>query len=425
MFNTMFGCLYFMGRRKICRPLAMAEDPWGNRSHSDKNEQPPDLDEFFSNLIRHKKKSGGNEPSNDERPPLGNMPDKKIIALASFLAALIWCASGIYTVNERENGVEIFLGKFTTTTASGLNWHWPAPIGTVEKVDVQSISTMRVGEFQTRKGSVSTHNQREGQMLTKDENIVEIGAAVQYRINDAKAFLYQAKDPIEVLRDVVTSAIREVVGANTVDEVLKDRRNDWPQESRQIIERTLKDYDIGIEIVAFELQDARAPAEVQDAFEDAVRAREDEERLRLEAEAYRNERVPVARGEAEQHIQRAFAYAVSVEEQAKAQASKFNALLAAYRQDKTAMRDRLYLDSVARVYTQTQKILVDNDNARPIINLPTPVASETVVSPQTISAVEEPRAVVEKPKDNKTDKTLTTVPVRTMNGRERPSRTGE
>ena len=220
-------------------------------------------------------------------------------------------------------------------------------------------------------------------MLTSDENIVEIGAAVQYRIRDAKNYLFQANQPEEVLRDIVISAIREVVGSNTVDDILIEKRGEWPQEAKQIIDKTLEQYNLGFEIVAFELQDARAPVEVQDAFEDAVRAREDEERLGLEAEAYARERIPVARGEAKRLLQAAQAYKAETLARAAADSSRFNNLLAAYRENPAVMRERLYLDTMAGIYAQSNKVLVDADDARPIINLgdapalPAPLASES------------------------------------------------
>ena len=186
-----------------------------------------------------------------------------------------------------------------------------------------------------------------------------------------------------MLRDIVISAIREVVGSNTVDDILIEKRGEWPQEAKQIIDKTLEQYNLGFEIVAFELQDARAPVEVQDAFEDAVRAREDEERLGLEAEAYARERIPVARGEAKRLLQAAQAYKAETLARAAADSSRFNNLLAAYRENPAVMRERLYLDTMAGIYAQSNKVLVDADDARPIINLgaapalPAPLASES------------------------------------------------
>lgn len=350
--------------------------------------QPPDLEDFFKSLVNRKPKPQpqGEEPQDPKKlpsPQHNKNADKKIFSIAFSLGLIFWLGSGIYTVKERENGIELFLGKYSNTTKSGLNWNYPYPIGRVEKVDIQTINTMRIGEFKTQKGVISTQDQRVGQMLTKDENIVEIGAAVQYRISDARAFQFNAAEPVMVLQDVVTSAIREVVGANTVDDVLTDRRNEWPAQARQIIVDTVKAYGLGIEIVALELQDARVPVEVQDAFEDAVKAREDEERLRLQAEAFANERLPIARGNAQKIIQAANAYAVAVVAKANAEASRFNDLLAAYNKNKEAMRERLYIDNMAAVYQSNKKILLDG-NATPIINLDNAVA--TAAKPEIVAA---------------------------------------
>jgi hflK protein len=301
-------------------------------------------------------------------------------------------------VRERENGVETFLGRYARTTKAGLNWHVPAPFGQVTKVDVTSISSMKVGEFKSQSGRISTSDQRNGQMLTSDENIVEIGAAVQYRIRDAKNYLFQANQPEEVLRDIVISAIREVVGSNTVDDILIDKRGEWPQEAKQIIEKTLEQYNLGFEIVAFELQDARAPVEVQDAFEDAVRAREDEERLGLEAEAYARERIPVARGEAKRLLQAAQAYKAETLARAAADSSRFNNLLAAYRENPEVMRERLYLDTMAGIYAHSNKVLVDADGARPIINLgDAPALPASLSSESTSTAASIPPAPLVAP----------------------------
>ena len=382
MFNMLYLC--HLAARAGSRRLAMASrDPWGERpdeGSSEKkpdaqNDQPPDLDELFARLIgRRGNRNGGDNGQGDggsRRPSLPQLPglSPKLVGIVALLVFAVWVASGIYTVQERENGVEIVLGRYKETTRSGLNWNWPYPVGQVEKVDVASIATMRVGEFKTQKGTISTTSQRTGQMLTRDENIVEIGAAVQYRIADPRQFLFNVNSPVDVLQDIVVSAIREVVGSYDVDEVLRDRRNEWPQQVRQIITETVKEFGIGVEIVALELQDARAPAEVQDAFEDAVRAREDEERLRLEAEAYANEQIPVARGQAEQMMQKAMAYEVEVLAEAAANVSRFDNLLAAYQQDKSAMRERLYLETMTDVYGKSRKVMVDAKDTRPIISL--------------------------------------------------------
>ena len=374
MFTFLLGHL----SRRRPQPVAMAQDPWGNDNDGNKkNDQPPDLDELFNKLLRRNpRRNNGNSGGDNGGGPAVFRLSGKIILLILAALFVAWLSSGVYTVRERENGVETFLGRYSRTTKAGLNWHVPVPFGQVNKVDVTSISSMKVGR-------VSTSDQCNGQMLTSDENIVEIGAAVQYRIRDAKNYLFQANQPEEVLRDIVISAIREVVGSNTVDDILIEKRGEWPQEAKQIIDKTLEQYNLGFEIVAFELQDARAPVEVQDAFEDAVRAREDEERLGLEAEAYARERIPVARGEAKRLLQAAQAYKAETLARAAADSSRFNNLLAAYRENPAVMRERLYLDTMAGIYAQSNKVLVDADDARPIINLgdapaqPAPLASES------------------------------------------------
>lgn len=367
-----------------------SNDPWGERKEDQNRNQPPDLEEFFNKIIGRKKKSDdlGNGSNNS-----ANLPPfpKKMIAVASLAAIGLWLLTGFYTVQERENGVETVLGKYVKTSSSGLNWNWPAPIGKVQKVDVASISTIRIGEFATRAGSISTSSQRSGQILTKDENIIEIGAAVQYRVKDARDYLFVSSNPEAVLRDIIVSAVREVVGSNGVDQALVDERHIWPEKAKQIIKETVDKYNIGIEIVAFELQDARAPAEVHDAFEDAVRAREDQERLILEAEAYAREIIPIARGEAEKKLQQAKAYQVETIANANADTSRFLNLLSAYKLDKASTRERLYLDAMGSVYKNSTKVVVDAKNAYPIINIPSekPAAdSSSVKQTETVKLVQ-------------------------------------
>lgn len=380
----MFGFLTLCQRvaqSRTQRGMLMAQDPWGERKEEDKqqpnssssHQSPPDLEEFFAKLLGRdkselKRSTGGENHGDGNQPTLPSF-SPKMLGMLIAVGLGMWLVSGTYTVQERENGVETVLGRYAETTSSGLNWNWPYPIGQVQKVDVTSIATVRVGEFATRAGSISTSSQRSGQMLTKDENIVEIGAAVQYRINNAKDYLFVASNPEEVLQDIIISAVREVVGSNNVDEALVDERHIWPERAKQIIEATVAEYGIGIDIVAFELQDARAPAEVHDAFEDAVRAREDEERLMLEAEAYARERIPIARGEAEQVLQYARAYQVETLAKANADTSRFLNLLSAYNVDKASMRERLYLETMKEVYANSQKVVVDAVNSRPIINV--------------------------------------------------------
>ena len=261
MFTFLLGHL----SRRRPQPVAMAQDPWGNDNDGNKkNDQPPDLDELFNKLLRRNpRRNNGNSGGDNGGGPAVFRLSGKIILLILAALFVAWLSSGVYTVRERENGVETFLGRYSRTTKAGLNWHVPVPFGQVNKVDVTSISSMKVGEFKSQSGRVSTSDQRNGQMLTSDENIVEIGAAVQYRIRDAKNYLFQANQPEEVLRDIVISAIREVVGSNTVDDILIEKRGEWPQEAKQIIDKTLEQYNLGFEIVAFELQDARAPVEVR------------------------------------------------------------------------------------------------------------------------------------------------------------------
>lgn len=343
--------------------MSQDNDPWGP---SPKNTNSQDLNTVFEPIkkLLGMGKNGGGHHDDDNRGGRSNFPDlnpKLILIGATALLALWFIGTGVYVVKEGSRGIETVFGKHSATEESGLRWHWPYPIGQVQVIDVQSVETLTVGT------SAGADNSAEGQMLTSDENIVEIGLAVQYRIGVPENYLFKVNEPVKLLKESTMSSIREVVGANTMDEVLTKERSTWPDEVKQILRKNLETYQAGIDVIGVELKEAKAPADVQDAFDDVVKAREDAERFKQEAEAYRNKKVPLARGQAGQVLQQAEAYKESVIAEAEGQAKRFDEVLKTYLKAPQITRDRLYLETMQRVYSNSSNVILDTGTNAPIL----------------------------------------------------------
>ncbi len=286
--------------------------------------------------------------------------NKNIVLTSAGILLLLWLSTGFYVVNEGFKGVELLFGKHSATESSGLRWHAPMPIGEAIQVDTESVNSFNVGSKQ--------HN--EGQMLTSDENIVEISLSVQYKVSEPENFLFNVNDPEKVLSEATISSIREVVGGNTVDYILTDGVSTWPSEVKSRLISILKNFEIGVTILRVELSYAKAPKEVQDAFDDAVKAREDGDRYKLQAEAYENKQIPLARGQAERKIQEAEAHKAEVVSKATGEAKRFLAILKSYKQAPSVTRERMYIETLQKMYSNVSNVIVDTDGESPLIYLP-------------------------------------------------------
>lgn len=341
--------------------MTQDNDPWGNNPrNTDSNELASLLNKLKDSLFGQQ---GNKRPTNSHQgggSGLPNIPKKAILPIAG-VALLGWAATGVYILPEGSNGVELAFGKYTeTATQPGFNMRWPSPIGSVTKVDIGSISNLTVGG----------NNTSEGQMLTADENIVEVSLSVQYKIGEAEKFLFNVNEPEVVLREALISSIREVVGGSGVDYVLIDGRGEWPARVRDSLVKTLKGFNVGYDILRVELREAEAPEAVQEAFDDAVKAREDRDRYKLQAEAYQNEQIPLARGQATEITARALAYKESVIAQANGETSRFNDILKSYRLAPDVTRDRLYIETLQSVYQNVNNIVVATGDNAPVMYLP-------------------------------------------------------
>jgi membrane protease subunit HflK len=324
------------------------KNPWDRNSRQD---GPPDLDKLVRDL--QKKFSGlfgsggagGSGSGGDSGAPL-------IGVLVLLLAG--WASTGFYTVDDAERGVVQRFGAYVETTQPGLRWHVPWPVESVDKVNVSAINPFK----QTTS------------MLTSDENIVIVDMVVQFRNSDPLKFLFNVVDPVGTLADASESAIREVVGKNKMDYILGEGRLAIAQQTQVVIQQAMEEYSSGVVVTQVNLQDVNFPPQVEAAVQDAIKAREDKQRLAFEAESYANDIVPRARGAAVREIQDAEAYRERVIADAVGEASRFEALLTEYRKAPEVTRERLYIEAIESVFSNSNKVLLDAEGSGSLLYLP-------------------------------------------------------
>ena len=344
---------------------------------------PPEIDEIvndvrqkfsrmFSGIGGGNSGKSGDSSSGSGRGPMKLSGGRRVLILIGVIvAAGLWISSGLYVVEQGEQGVELRFGEYTRTTGAGLRWHIPYPIEEVLVVNVQKVNTVEVGYRVSERNRTFTPVTREALMLTADENIIDIQFAVQYDIKDPKDFLFFVSDPLHlVVRQATESAVREIVGSSTMDFAITEGRAQIAQGTKVLLQEILDRYKTGVNVRAVEMQNAQPPAEVKPAFDDAVKAREDEERLKNEAEAYSNDVIPRARGTAARLVQEAEAYRASIIARAEGEASRFEQIYDEYRKAPEITRDRLYLEAVEEVLNNSTKLIIDQTNGNNIIYLP-------------------------------------------------------
>ena len=270
------------------------KDPWGNKNNQ---EGPPDLDEVVKNLQKKFGSlfGGGKGSDRGSSGSDGNSFGAKGVIAVLVLLLGVWLATGFYTVQQGETAIILRFGSFQQANTAGLHWRFPTPIETKIIVNTEKVQTVEVG-YRSAVNNTRQTVQRESLMLTEDENIIDIAFAVQYRISDANNFLFNVSDQMDVLvRSSTEAAVREVVGKTSMDDVITSGRSIVASKTSEILQRILDRYESGIEIVSVDMQHALPPSEVKPAFDDAVKAREDEVRYKNEAEAYPNDVIPRAR----------------------------------------------------------------------------------------------------------------------------------
>lgn len=351
-------------------PGGGGKDPWGTGG-GDKG--PPDLEEVIRNL-QHKLGGlfGGRGRGGGASGSGGGFGQFSKGSLGVVVAIVVaaWLLSGIYIVDQGKRGVVLRFGKYIETTSPGPHWHLPYPIETAQVVDVERRRYVEIGYRSGAGGRTAASVLQEALMLTEDENIVDVQIAVQYQISDPRAYLFNVKDPEETLKQAAESALREVVGNSKMDFVLTQGRSDVVARTESLLQKILNEYKIGLQVTSVNLQDAQPPEQVQAAFADAIKAREDEQRLKNEAEAYANSVVPKARGAAVRIIQESEAYKQQVVAEAQGDASRFDQLLTQYEKAPEVTRERLYLDTIESVLSKVNKVVVDTKNTNNLMYLP-------------------------------------------------------
>ncbi len=344
------------------------KDPWSGRG--DQN-GPPDLDEAIRSLQEKLGKlfgGGGNDGGSS--PNNSGTPMANLGIIVGCVAIVAWGLTGFYTVDEGNHGVETRFGKYIGITQSGLHWHIPAPIEQVTKVNVKQQRFIEVGYRSGGNEQMSGSVPKEAMMLTKDENYVDIHLAVQYQVKDAKDFLFNIVNPDATLKQVTESAERGVIGGSTMDFVLTEGRSEIVSQVKKEIQEVMDSYQSGIQITSVNLQDAQPPEQVQNAFADAIKAREDEQRLINEAEAYSNDVVPKARGAAARKIQEAEGYKEQVIAQAEGETNRFSKLYAEYSKAPEITRKRLYIESMETVLSEANTVMIDVKGGNNMMYLP-------------------------------------------------------
>lgn len=296
----------------------------------------------------------------------GGGGSKRNIFIGLAAIVLIWLFTGLYRVDAAEEGVELLFGKWNgVTTEPGLHWFFPYPFGEVEIPNVDTLRRLEMG-FQTseatsRSAATSRDNREESLMLTSDQNIVDLDFVVLWKVQDAAQFIFTVRDPDRTVRAVAESAMREVVGQTALEPLLTSERQEVAQDARVLMQQVLDEYEIGVTLQAVEMQDVRPPAEVAEAFEDVQRAQQDKEQKQNQAEAYRNQVVPQARGEASRMVEGATAYRERVIMEAEGEAARFNSIYDTYRNAREVTRRRLYLETMQAILSQADIVIIDQN----------------------------------------------------------------
>ncbi|WP_084153837.1 FtsH protease activity modulator HflK [Simplicispira psychrophila] len=352
------------------------QSPSGDRQKEPKpGGQPPDLDELWRDLNR---KLAGLFGGKNPRSPIeggnngGFQPDMKNagvgVGLIAGIAVVIWLGTGFFIVQEGQQAVITQFGNYKGTVGAGFNWRLPYPIQRHELVFVTQIRSVDVG----RDNIIKSTGLRESAMLTEDENIVEIKFAVQYRLNDARAWLFESKNPSDAVVQVAETAVREVVGKMRMDTALAEERDQIAPRVRTLMQTILDRYNIGVEVVGINLQQGgvRPPEQVQAAFDDVLKAGQERERAKNEAQAYANDVIPRAVGSASRLKEEADAYKARIVAQTQGDAQRFSAIFTEYQKAPRVIRDRMYLESMQQIYSNVTKVLVDSRQGANLLYLP-------------------------------------------------------
>jgi membrane protease subunit HflK len=373
----MFGSI----RKKLGLIFSLNDPRWGRgpqdedgkepRQTGRPNDGPPDLDQLWrefnqriNRLLRGKGGGGAGGGSSNDGDDARNAGISAGVAGAVIL--FLWLVSGFFIVQEGQTGIVLTFGKYSHSAQPGFNWRWPYPIQTQETVNLSQVRTVEVGY----RSNVRNKLARESLMLTDDENIIDIQFAVQYRLKDASAWVFNNRDQEETVKQVAETAIREVVGKSKMDFVLYEGREKVAFDTSALMQQILDRYATGVLVANVTMQAVQPPEQVQAAFDDAVKAGQDRERQKNEGQAYANDVVPKARGAASRLMQESEGYRARVVANAEGEAARFNKVLVEYQRAPAVMRDRLYIDAMQQIFASTTKIMVDTKSNNSMIYLP-------------------------------------------------------
>jgi len=338
---------------------------------------PPDLDELFKDLKNKMNRVIGGQRSgrggdngqtpNKSGPQLSG--DSLPIGPIILIIILIWLATGFYIVDQGSRGVVFTFGKNTAVTMPGPRWHIPYPIETVEVVNLEQVRTIELGYRSSGAGATS-QELRESLMLTGDENIIDLQFAVQYNLKSVQDFLFYNRSAENSVRGAAETSIREIVGKSEMDFVLYEGREEIAVKTRALMQDILDRYQTGINITSVTMQNAQPPEQVQAAFDDAVKAKQDQERQKNEGQAYANDVVPKARGSASRLIAQANGYRVSVENEALGNSSRFEQIMTEYNRAPNVTKQRLFLEAQENIMSSITKIIVDQKESNSLLYLP-------------------------------------------------------
>ncbi|MGC6412342.1 MAG: FtsH protease activity modulator HflK [Candidatus Puniceispirillaceae bacterium] len=333
------------------------QNPWGGGQGPSNRPQPPELDKIINDARKQfgRYMPGGGKPS-------------RIILIGLIVLIGLWLATGFYRVNPQQQGVVLRFGEWVRTTAPGLHYHIPYPIEQVLTPEVTSDNRLEIG-FRDVSGRSSTRRDiaDESQMITGDENIVDIDFVVFWRIGDAGSYLFNLADPDETIKVAAEAIMREIIGQTRIQTVLTEGRQAVQIQVRNKLQDLLNEYGAGITVRDVQLLAVDPPADVIDAFNDVQRARQDRDRLKNEAEAFRNDIVPRARGEAAKLVAEAEAYEAEVVNRATGDASRFNQVYQAYKMNKDVTKERIYIETLESVFQNVEKIIVDGEGGSGVV----------------------------------------------------------
>jgi membrane protease subunit HflK len=349
--------------------MAWNDPQWGNRNDGG----PPDLDELWRRFNQRLNgmfgRKGGGDSGGGGAGAGGRMPSFSLPGGAGLIVGIlvaIWLASGFYIVDAGERGVVLRFGKYAETTQPGPRWHLPYPVESVEVVNVEQVRTVEVGYRNNVKSKVLS----EALMLTDDENIIDLQFSVQYILKDPEDYLFMNRHPDDAVKQAAETAIREIVGKSKMDFVLYEGRAELAVRATKLMQDILDRYRTGINISKVNMQNAQPPEQVQAAFDDAVKAGQDRERLKNEGQAYANDVIPRARGVASRLLEEAEGYKQRVVANAEGESSRFKQVLTEYSKAPQVTRERLYQDAMQQVLSNTTKVLVDDKGGGNLLMLP-------------------------------------------------------